>query len=158
MNRKKTPIAFAIILVAGISVVTYMLNMPARDVQGADSDFQIPSTALVQEYLDDATAANKKYLDANGESAILEVTGFITDISVDFNEQVVILLQSDNDLAGVSCTFTHETNASTNDLALGMEIVIKGVIRSGAVYDEDLEMFEPVIIEKSDLFDILWLP
>jgi hypothetical protein len=32
------------------------------------------------------------------------------------------------------------------------------VIRSGAAYDKDLEMFEPVIIEKADLFDMLWLP
>ncbi len=155
MNRKKILIGIAIILVAGITVIAYMLNMPERDVQGADSDFQIPSTALVQEYLDDAAAANKKYLDASGESTILEVTGIIADISKDFNDQVVVLLKSDDDPAGVSCTFTHETNASTDDLSLGMEVVIKGVIRSGASYDEDLEMFEPVIIEKSDLFDIL---
>jgi hypothetical protein len=68
---------------------------------------------------------------------------------------VVILLQSDDDLAGVSCTFTLETNASTNGLSVGKEVIIKGVIRSGAAYDKDLEMFEPVIIEKADLFDML---
>ena len=33
----------------------------------------------------------------------------------------------------------------------GHEITIKGVIRSGAYYDEDLEMYVNVIIEKSDL-------
>jgi hypothetical protein len=155
MNRKKALIAIAVIVVAGIAFTLYMLNMPARDVQGTDSDYQIPSTALVQEYLDDAASANAKYLDASGESTILEVTGTIADISRDFNDQVVILLQSDDDPAGVSCTFTLETNASTDGLSVGKDVVIKGVIRSGAAYDEDLEMFEPVIIEKSDLFDIL---
>lgn len=155
MNRKKILMGVSIILAAGITIIAYMLNMPKRDVQGADSDYQIPATALVQEYLDDAASANAKYLDASGESSILEVTGIIANISRDFNNQVVILLQSDDDPAGVSCTFSLETNASTNGLSVGKEVIIKGVIRSGAAYDKDLEMFEPVIIEKADLFDML---
>jgi hypothetical protein len=36
-------------------------------------------------------------------------------------------------------------------LALGEEITVKGVIRSGAEYDEDLEMYEDVIMAKCDL-------
>lgn len=155
MNQKRALIAIAILIAVGFATIFYLLNMPERDVQGSDSDYQIPSTALVQEYLDDPTSANAKYLDASGESTILEVTGTIADISRDFNDQVVILLQSDDDPAGVSCTFTLETNASTQGLFVGKEVVIKGVIRSGAAYDEDLEMFEPVIIEKADLFDLL---
>jgi hypothetical protein len=34
---------------------------------------------------------------------------------------------------------------------VGQAITVKGVIRSGASYDEDLEMYENVILEKSDI-------
>jgi len=36
-------------------------------------------------------------------------------------------------------------------LKIGDYIKIKGVIRSGAEIDEDLELYEDVIIEKSDI-------
>ena len=43
------------------------------------------------------------------------------------------------------------TNSNTQNIKIGDNIVIKGVIRSGASYDADLEMYENVIIEKSDI-------
>lgn len=39
----------------------------------------------------------------------------------------------------------------TSNLKTGDKITIKGVIRSGASFDSDLDMYENVIIEKSDI-------
>ena len=52
---------------------------------------------------------------------------------------------------GVSCTFTLETNAQTSNLAQGSNIRVKGVLRSGAEYDEDLVLTENVILEKCSI-------
>jgi hypothetical protein len=156
MTQKKKILKIGIIVIVvgiliGGSVGYYMFNQPHRDVQSIKADFQMESSELVKEYLADANSANEKYLQDEGESKILSVTGIIKNIDEDQNHQKVILLKSDTDKAGVSCTFTAETNTSTKDLTIGDKITVKGVIRSGASYDEDLELYEDVILEKCDI-------
>lgn len=144
-----------IILTTGVLIVVgialYMFNQPARDVQATQTDFSFDARAIVNEYLTDAKAANEKYLDEEGVSKVLEITGIVATISEDFNNQKVILLKNATDKAGVSATFTEETNIHTNTVKIGDKITIKGVIRSGAAYDSDLEMYENVIIDKCDI-------
>jgi hypothetical protein len=97
------------------------------------------------------TSANEKYLDEEGNSKILEISGIVAEITEDFNKQKVVLLKFASDNAGVSCTFTPETNASVSQIKIGETIVVKGVIRSGASYDKDLGMYENVIMEKCSI-------
>ncbi len=138
------------IVISG-GIAYYMFNKPARDVQNTKTDFSYNASEIVNEYLTDAQKANTKYLAENGESKVLEITGVVSKISEDFNNQKVILLKADSDKAGVSCTFTPEANANTLNIKIGDQITIKGVIRAGASFDTDLDMYENVIIEKSDI-------
>lgn len=138
------------ILIAG-GVGYYMFNKPARDVQNTETDFNYQASEIVNEYLTDSQKANNKYLDEAGNSKVLEISGTVAEISEDFNNQKVILLKNEGDKAGVSCTFTAETNANAQNIQIGDLITIKGVIRSGATFDEDLDMYENVIMEKSDI-------
>ena len=62
-----------------------------------------------------------------------------------------VFIKNASENAGVSCTFTSETNDNAQNLKIGNKITIKGVIRSGAGYDEDLELYEDVILEKCDV-------
>lgn len=154
-TKKKTFKNLLILLVAGIVVVgavaIYMFNKPARDIQATKTDFSYKASEIVNEYLTDAKKANNKYLDEEGNSKVLEITGTVADISEDFNHQKVILLKAVTDKAGVSATFSKETNSHTQNIKVGDEITVKGVIRSGATYDKDLEMYENVTIGKSDI-------
>lgn len=146
-----------VLIVIGVGVLIgggvgyYMFNKPARDVQNTETDFSYKASEIVNEYLTDSKKANAKYLAENGESKVLEITGIASEISEDFNNQKVILLKAEGDKAGVSCTFTAETNANALNIKIGDQVTIKGVIRSGASFDEDLDMYENVIIEKSDI-------
>ncbi len=153
MKRKKVIRIIAILGVAGLiiggGVGLYMFNMPQRDVQSADTDYSVTSTQIVKEYLENKDAANQKYLASDGDSKILEVTGVVSDISEDFNGQKVVLLKNAEDPAGVSATFTEETESSLKGVGPGQTITIKGVIRSGASYDPDLGFYLNVILEKS---------
>jgi hypothetical protein len=152
--QKRTKIILLIGIVgaiAAIGVVSYMFFMPHRDVQSTKTDYKLSADALVSEYLEDADAANNKYLDEGGESKVIEVTGVVQSITEDFNQQKVILLKSEGALAGVRSTFTQATNASALLVKLGQTVTIKGVIRAGAAYDEDLELYENVILEKADI-------
>lgn len=155
MKKKKVLIIIAILGVVGLLIAggigLYMFNMPHRDVQSIDADYTLTVSEIVSEYLTDKDTANKKYLAADGDSKILEITGVVSKISEDFNGQKVVLLKGEQVKAGVSATFTSETKSNLNDVQIGQTITIKGVIRSGASYDEDLEMYEHVIVEKSDV-------
>ncbi len=143
-----------IILVGGLLIgggtMYYLFNQPHRDIQAATADYKLEASALVNEYLTDAATANNKYLQDEGESKIITVSGTIASISNDLNNQTVVFLKSKTDKAGVSCTFTAETNMNAENLKVGDQVSIKGVIRSGAGYDKDLEMYEDVILEKCD--------
>ena len=156
--KKQTIKRGLILMIIGVATggaaILYMFNMPHRDVQSANADFQIEASALVNEYLTDALVANDKYLEEEGDSKIIAVTGIVFSIIEDMNDQKVVLLKTEGEKAGVSCTFTASTNANAANLKKGNKVIIKGVIRSGAGYDEDLELYEDVIIEKCDLIQI----
>jgi hypothetical protein len=148
----KTALILAVVGIAGAAGIgIYVFNKPHRDVQSAAVDFTLTSNALAREYLNDPQRANQKYLDDSGDSKIMAVTGRVHSISRDMNQQLVVLLKDEGDKAGVSCTFSAATNTSAEKLAVGQTVTIKGVIRSGAGYDADLDLYEDVIIEKSDV-------
>jgi hypothetical protein len=139
--------------VGAISIAAYLFKKPHRNVQKATIDFTLASSALVQEYLMNAKVADQKYLDDSGDSKIMAVTGRVHSISRDMNQQRVVLLKDEGDKAGVSCTFSAASNPSAEKLFVGQTVTIKGVIRSGAGYDADLDLYEDVIIEKSDVIN-----
>lgn len=141
----------SVVVIIGGSVAYYMFNMPHRDIQATKTDYTLKSSEIVNEYLSNADLANEKYLDSEGESKIIEVTGNVFDVSEDFNSNKVVILKSEGDKAGVSCTFSIETNSNASKLKKGDKVTIKGVIRSGASFDNDLDMYEDVIMEKCDL-------
>ncbi len=155
MTKKKLIRIAAIIAVAGVlsagGFALYMFNMPHRDVQASKADFFLTDSQIVSEYLEDRMTADRKYLAEDGDSRILEITGTVSRITEDFNGQKVVLLKEKEDKAGVSATFTAETNYSVSTLKTGETITVKGVIRSGAAYDEDLGFYENVILDKCDI-------
>lgn len=150
-TKKKILIILSVGILIAVAVALYMFNKPARDVQATKTDFSYKASEIVNEYLTDAKKANNKYLDEEGNSKVLEITGTVAQISEDFNHQKVILLKASKDKAGVSATFTKETNSHTETIKVGDVITVKGVIRSGASFDADLEMYENVTIDKSDI-------
>jgi len=150
---KKIGIVFVVgILIAG-GIVYYLFNKPHRDVQAAKIDYNVTSTEIVSQYLDNADTANDKYLSEEGTSKIIAVTGTVASITSDQKNQKVVLLKGADDKAGVSCTFMEGTNANATKLKVGQTTTVKGVIRSGAGFDEDLEMYEDVILEKCDVLN-----
>lgn len=145
---KKILIGAGVAAIIGISIALYMFYMPHRDVQATNADAEITSQKLVQEFLENKTAANDLYLAEDGDSKILIVSGEIASIYEDQLGQKVVLLKKPDDKMGVSCTFTISTNEQLYDVQVGSNVKIKGVIRSGAEYDEDLDLSEDVIMEK----------
>lgn len=155
MKKRKMIRTIAVLGIAGLltggGIGLYMYYMPQRDVQSAKTDYTLTTSQIVSEYLNDSEAANQKYLSADGDSKILEIAGEIKLISENYNGQKVVLLKNPEDKAGVSATFSPEINDNLSGIKIGQVITVKGVIRSGASYDEDLELYENVILDQSDI-------
>lgn len=155
MKRKKTikliRNILLLIVAIGAGVVLYLFNMPHRDVTSTEADYSVTASDIVAEYLQDPKAANEKYLAEDGNSKVLFITGTVARVSTDFDGNKVILLKEAADKAGVRSVLSADNNPSQPELELGQEISVKGVIRSGASYDSDLEMYEDVFVEKSIL-------
>jgi hypothetical protein len=140
-----------ILFLIGIGYVSYLWFMPHRDVQATTAFKTIEASALVNEFLSESEKANNLYLDAEGESKVLIVQGRIDNIQKDQLGQYVVLLKNAGEKMGVSSTFLMDTNYQVENLSIGDNIKIKGVIRSGAEFDEDLDLAENVILEKCAL-------
>jgi len=61
--------------VVGGVFASYIYFMPHRDIQSVEVYAQVEASALVKEYLDNPDAANSKYLDEEGESKVIIVSG-----------------------------------------------------------------------------------
>lgn len=131
-------------LIVGISFFFYMFYMPHRNIQGEKESFTLDANQFVNEFLADVSASNAKYLDK-----VVVVSGEVKEISEDQLKQKVISLKTDK--AGINCTFTIETNANVQKIKVGDSVKIKGVVRLGASYDEDLDLTEFAILEKCDI-------
>ncbi|MDT8414150.1 MAG: hypothetical protein RQ735_02125 [Flavobacteriaceae bacterium] len=150
--KKKILLTIGLIVLVSLSYVAYLWFQPHRDVQATKADAEITAQALVGEFIDNPAAANQKYLDSEGESKVLIISGQVVKIDTDqLGQKVVLLKNSDSDKLGVACTFTLETNAEAESLKVGETARIKGVIRSGAEYDEDLDLVINAVVEKSSL-------
>jgi len=151
MKSKIIKVVIAIVLI-GIGYGAYIWFMPHRNVQAVEAFETIEATDLVNAFITNKEKANATYLDSEeGEYKVLIIKGKVSKISKDQLGQQVILLKNEKDKMGVSCSFTLETSSQVTGIKIGDTVLIKGVIRSGAEYDADLDLVENIIIEKSAL-------
>lgn len=145
MNRKRSIIGVSVLVLLAIGVAGGMYFQPHRNVEKATADYEIQAQELVAEFLEDAVKANAKYLAEDGDSKILVVEGVIKSSTNNLNDQVVVLLQNDQMPAGVTVTFQEEILTFVE----GETIKVKGVIKSGAAYDSDMELYTPVVLDNA---------
>jgi flagellar basal body-associated protein FliL len=156
MKGKKIKKIILIVVIAGVlglSYAAYLYFMPHRDVQNTKAFAELSAAQLVNEYLLNPTESNEKYLSSDGNSKVLIINGTVHSKTRDQNNQVVILLKDEESNAGVSCTFLSEVSDKLSQIKEGDELKVKGAIRQGASYDEDLEMYEDVILEECDILE-----
>lgn len=140
-----------VLLSIAVGIGAYLWFKPHRNVQSETVFAQLSPTALVDEFTADPEKANAKYLSDDGNSKVLIIKGKVSKISTNQIGETVILLKDDLLKAGVSATFTQETNAHTSGIKIGNIIRIKGAITAGNRYDKDLDLYENAILIQCDI-------
>lgn len=114
---KITLLVFFVLIVAGSIVAYRMFTKPRRDVTN-EKGIVLTAAQLVNEFQQDETAANAKYLDKP-----IEVTGTITEVKDNQEGNTTLLLSSNDAMTGVFCTLK-EKNSS---IKTGAAVTVKGI-------------------------------
>lgn len=143
-------VGFALLAFAG-SYILYEVSREGRDVVELQAEETLKVRTIVQEYLDDPAAANSKYLETDGNSRIIEMSGTVYKISESGDGRPIVTIREDDQPAGFQCLFA--TGQSIGEMEKGNVVAIKGVIRGGPGYDEDLEIHENGYLEDCSLVE-----
>ncbi len=146
MRNKYLRIIILAWIVLGCAYTLYQVFLPHRDVINTEAEASLSIESFVHEYLDDKPASNLKYLSSDGDSKILLLEGNLEKIKSSGDGRVIVILTADSIPVGIQCLFAE--GKSPSSLEIGSTIKIKGVLRAGPGYDEDLEMYEPGYLEE----------
>ena len=136
-NKKKyilVPITVILLLLVGVGY--YMYNKPAQDVEHADGK-KVTAAVLYEQYSKDTVLAKKDFT-----QQILQVSGVVTQVSHNQQNNVVILLKTGTNGASVNCTMEGPANGITP----GSNVEIKGICNGMGEGDADLGIMGDVYL------------
>ena len=152
MNKKNILIIAGGVFVLGAIFVAYVLFFqPNRDTQSVEAAFKITSEELVNNCLTDLASTNAKLLSDDGESEVFVVTGSVVSSETDQSGKTIVFLSGGEGKPLARCTFI--TAPDAQKIKTGNQINVKGVFRSCAEIDEDLDLAEDAIIDQCALID-----
>ena len=102
---KNILIAIGVLVLIGICTGIYMWNKPHKKVEDAKG-ISITAEALSQEYNKNEKAADVKYL-----NKAIEVSGTISEIDKNQDGGLMVILKTENPMAGVQCTMRDKATA-----------------------------------------------
>ena len=128
-NTKKILFVTAAAIIVVTAVTGYfMWNKPHKDVKAADS-VKITAVDLYNIFITDSLKAKSSYTDK-----VVEVSGRIAQVSVNQQQQQVILIKTAVDGAYINCTMEEKAVG----LKAGDDITIKGICSGYISADADM--------------------
>jgi len=126
MTRKNIIISVVILLLLALSTgAWYVFNKPHRSLEQAES-ITVSADSLLASYLQNEKIANTKYLDK-----ALVVSGEIAEINKNQSGETVIILKTQDPMAGVVCTLQKIPETGLN---IGQQVQVMGFC-SGYISD-----------------------
>ena len=119
MRKKGNTILFILIALALFAIVIGYLvwNKSHFDVRDADA-VKTDAIALYNSFMSDSAKANSAFL-----NKVVQVSGLVQDVSVNQQQQQIILLKTAVPGASVNCTMEQKSNK----IKQGDKVVIKGI-------------------------------
>ncbi len=128
-NKKKYLFLFVFILVlVAVGIGYYMYNKPAINVQNTASK-KISATDLYAVFRDDSAQAKKNYT-----NRIIEVSGMVTLITKNQQQQHVVMLKTNLADASINCTM----EGIAPGIAAGKMAAVKGICSGMGEGDADI--------------------
>ena len=141
MIRKRTKYIFtsmAIFVLAGIAIGYYYFNKGPVDIRSG-SAVSVEATALYEQFKKDSVNALKDYA-----GKILLVTGEVSNITANQQNEKIILLKTNTEGASVNCTMEQDPGS----VKINERVSVKGVSAGIGQGDEDLGIMADVYLTR----------
>lgn len=141
MNKRKRTILLATILVLlAAATAGYLLwNKPHKDVMDADA-VKVTAAALYNSYITDSATARKRYT-----GKVLEVSGEISKLALNQQEQQIILIKTPVPGAFINCSM----EKSSEILKEGGAVTVKGICSGYIGGDADMGLPGDVFLTRA---------
>lgn len=141
MNERKRTILLAIILVLLAAATTgyWFWNKPHKDVMDADA-VKVTAASLYNNFITDSAKARKLYTDK-----VLEVSGQISKLAINQQEQQIILIKTPVAGAFINCTM----EKSSELLKEGGAVTVKGICSGYIGGDADMGLPGDVFLTRA---------
>lgn len=127
-KKKKVAIVLLVIIIIAAASGYYLWNKPHTDVAGA-SAVKTDAFSLYKSFTTDSANARKTFL-----QQVIEVSGTVSSISTNQQNQQVLLIKTATEGASINCTMEKSVEAAK----VGSTIVIKGICEGLGQGDSDL--------------------
>lgn len=136
-NRKKyVLVSLTVIVLVAAFTGYYLYNKPALDVKHS-SGKSISATALYDHFGNDTTLAKKEFM-----QQVLQVSGEVTHVTTNQQNNMVILLKTGIDGAAVNCTMEEPIPG----ISAGSKVEIKGICNGMGEGDKALGILGDVYL------------
>ena len=119
--KKLIGIGFLLALL-GLGVGYFMYNKPHQNMEKAEADMTLESTALFSAFEANEAEANEKYLDK-----VSKISGTVKEVNTDEEGNISLTLESGNELFGVICQMDNLTKQEKTDFKIGEQVTLKGI-------------------------------
>jgi hypothetical protein len=140
LSAQKKYIILAFLAVAIIACATglYFYNKGPVNVQSSQA-IKINAAALYQVFLADSLQAKKNYADK-----VLEVSGTVKQVSKNLQNQVIVMLQTNEAGAFINCTLEEDKTG----LVENKPVTLKGICTGMGMGDPDLGILGDVYLTR----------
>ena len=135
-NKKNILLFFLAIIIIGGAIGFYMFNKGPVNVKNAKGK-KTEAAALYQGFLKDSVQGKKDYT-----NKILEVSGVIMRVSKNQQNQVIVMLQTNEAGAYINCTMEEDVTG----LAENKQVTLKGICTGMGMSDPDLGIMGDVYL------------
>ena len=115
--RKKWLFVLAVLAVGGMTWGYFLYNKPHQNIASADA-IGVTAPQLYAAFTQDSVQANAKFA-----QRVVEVSGVVTNVSRNLDQQSVVLLESGQDGASVNCTL----DGADETIKVGQSVSIKAL-------------------------------
>ncbi len=137
MLRKIIGIILIAIIIGG-GVAYYLWNKPHKSAEGVKPVATLTAEELFTQYSTDAAGSDAKYLDK-----VLEVSGTVSNVSVNELNETKVALSTSDMLAEIA--FIMKKGENIESLKTGTNIALKGICVG---YNTDVELKESVVVHQ----------
>ena len=134
-KKKNIIIIFLAVIVIAGAIGFYFYNKGPVNVKNAAA-IKTEAAALYQSFLKDSTVAKKTYL-----NNVLEVSGLVMKVSKNQENQVIVMLQTNESGAYVNCTMEEVAGLAENK-----QVTLKGICTGMGMGDADLGIMGDVYL------------